>query len=187
VNAASHLESNTQDIEMIGVAALKRVTDILFPTDTDLPFWMWKILLRDVLFFQLAYPGWDITGCQYQLYVRHVATGQTREEWMKDPDSRMYDVYDLLNPHLWLIGIESLNRQYSKLFVHYPNWRCPDETDHTKWLNLSSDDYAERQIDALVSRERRSLREQQIRVQGINPCVYSVLQWWMMMDNRLSL
>jgi hypothetical protein len=188
MDAASHLKSNAQDIELIGVGALKKVTDLLFPTDEDMPYWTWgRILLRDIVYFQLRHPDQDKKGCQHRLDVRHVSTGQTREEWVKHLDDSVYDLDDLSNPHLWLIGVESLNREYSKLFVHHSNWRCPDATDHTKWLTLLPDSYAERRIDLLVPREQRGIWEQQVRTQGINPCVYSVIEWWMLIDPRLRL
>lgn len=179
-----YLNSNTQAGEWVGVDSLKAVTDSLFPDDTDLPFWMWRILLRDMLFFLLMYPGWDIKGRQYQLDIRHVYTGQTREEWVADIDNGVYDINDLLNPHLWLIELGSLRREYGKLFVYHQHWRCTDTINHTKWLNLGSYQDAQRNIDALVSHDQRAAWEHQGYIQRINPCVYSVLRWWLIVFDR---
>lgn len=180
----SYIQSNGRSGQWLGVGVLKKMTDSMFPEDDDLAFWIWKILLRDVLFFQLMYPGWDLKGCQYQLEVRHVCTGQTRQEWIADKDSEVYDVFDLLNPHLWLIELESLMWQYHKLFVYQPDWRCPDATDHSKWLTRWSPADAERNIDHLVSRDERATWERQVYVQRINPCVYSLLEWWLVVATR---
>lgn len=181
------MKSNTQSNQLVGVGELKDFTDNLFPEDSNLAFWIWQILLRDITFFLLAYPGWDIKGCQYQLEVRHVYTGQTREEWAKDIiNSDIYNIYDLLNPYMWLISAESLQNEYHKLFVHWPHWRCPDITDHTRWLSVLPDEDAELEVNRLVQGGRYAVREQQVRVHGINPCVYSVLRWWMVTNPRLS-
>jgi hypothetical protein len=181
---ASYLESNVQAGEWIGVSALKRVTDNLFPDDTDLPFWIWKILLRDTVFFQLVFPGWDIKGRQYHLDIRHVYTGQTRQEWLDSLVGEVYDVYDLLNPHLWVIEMGSLRREWHKLFVYAQHWRCVDATNHAKWLVFWPYDYARRNIDRLVSHDQRADWERQGYMQRINPCVYSVLEWWLVAMDR---
>lgn len=176
-----------QSTQLVGVGELKELTDGLFPEDGNLPFWTWQILLRDITFFRLAYPGWNIKGCQYQLEVRHVYTGQTREEWVREiVNSDIYTIYDLLNPHLWLISADSLKNEYHKLFVHWSHWHCQDVVNHAKWLALLPDNYAELEIDRLVPEGQRAVWERQVRVHGINPCVYSVLRWWMVTNPRLS-
>ena len=177
----SYLEST----EYIGIADIKRVTDSMFPTDDDLANWLTKILLRDSEYFRLKYPGWGITGCEYELEIRHVYTGETRREWVKNIEQGAYDIDDLLNTRLWLIGAESLSNSYYRLFVHDPHWRCPDATNHEKWLVKQP--YAQLWIDRLVGGGKRSDWERRIRVQGINPCVYSILEWLMVSDHRLHL
>ena len=181
----SYWMDSTEIDEWLGVHDFKRFTDSQFPEDTDLPFWTWGILLQDMLFFLNAYPGQNVQGCQYQLDVRHVYTGQTREEWIESV--HVYDIFDLRNPRLWLIHRRSLLEQYHRLFVYDPDWHCRDETDHSRLMVRVSPHYAELAIDSLVPRERRDEWREQVRVQNINPCVYSILTWWIATSHQFRL
>jgi hypothetical protein len=184
----SFLNSNGSSDDWVSIDELKQFTDSQFPFDLDLPYWMWKILLRDAVFFLLMYPGWNLQGCQYQLEVRHVYTGQTREEWVKSIRSGVaYDITDLLNPHLWLIERQSLRAQYHKLFIYDPHWHCHEGTNHNRLLVRTPPAYAELAIDRLVPPERRADWRTQVRIQAINPCVYSILEWWIVCNHRFRL
>ena len=159
----------------IGLEYLQQYADERYPNDTNLARWTWQILLRDSIFFKLMYWGFFIMGRPYELDVRHRVTGQTRKEWIKDAD----DPYELLStPEMWLISIESLQMESHKLYVHDEHWRCPDAVNHDNYRYMIPAEYAENHISRLTSLSEIDNWQQQARVQGVNPCVYSFITWW---------
>lgn len=160
----------------VRLADLQKYATARYPTDYDLARWTWMILLRDRTFFNLMYPKYMITGRQYDLEIRHVATKATREEWVRDAD----DVYELLSrPEMWEISLESLRRVYHKLYVHDEQWRCPDEVNHDNYRYMVPAKYADLHIAQLTPLSEIGTWVDQARVQRINPCVYSLISWWM--------
>lgn len=167
----------------VGLAELQPYIDALYPNDRNLATWIWMILLRDRTFFNLMYPKFSIAGRSFDFDIRHRLTGWTREEWLQDAD----DCYELLSaPEMWVISIASLRREYHKLYVHDEHWRCPDAVNHDNYRHMLSVEYAEIFISQLALVTDRDTWVQQARVQGLNPCVYSVIQWWVVVHLSTS-
>lgn len=163
--------------KFVCLADLQAYATARYPADHNLARWTWMILLRDRTFFNLMYPKYMITGRQYDLEIRHVATQATREEWIREAD----DGYELLSkPEMWEISLESLRLAYDKLYVHDEQWRCPDEVNHDNYRYMVPAKYAEMHIAALTPLSEIETWVDQARVQRINPCVYSLISWWVM-------
>lgn len=159
----------------MGLADLQEYADARYPADHNLARWTWMILLRDRTFFDLMYPKCGIVGRQYDLEIRHATTHVAREEWTREAD----DVYELLSrPEMWEISLASLRSAHHRLYVHDEHWRCPDEVNHDNYRYMVPARYAEMHIAALTPLSERETWIDQARVQRINPCVYSLVTWW---------
>ena len=164
-----------QDKIYVSLRDLQRYATARYPGDHNLARWVWMILLRDRTFFDLMYPKCMITGRQYDLEIRHMTTHATREEWIREAD----DAYELLSkPEMWEISLESLRLAHHKLYVHDEHWRCPDEVNHDNYRYMVPAKYAEMYIAELTPLSEIGVWVDQARVQRINPCVYSLISWW---------
>lgn len=156
----------------ISLTHLDHYARSLYPADYDFASWTWKILLRDTVFFRLMYPGFPVTGRQYQLDIRHITTGQTREEWLDETND--YDA--LIDPSLWVISTESLKSQYHLLYVHDVRDdgynRCRDWFYHGK--------YPSRPTKREAQLFGQPDQVEQARVQGHSACVYALIQRWVL-------
>ncbi|HET8884198.1 MAG TPA: hypothetical protein VFM68_01880 [Candidatus Saccharimonadales bacterium] len=165
----------------VSLTRLEHFARSLYPDDYDFAPWTWKILLRDMEFFELMYES-KITGRQYQLDIRHVATHQTREEWLRDERNKTndFDIYDaLLDPYLWIIGKDSLKSQYHLLYVHDVRDdgynRCRDwGTKHTTHVPKP------RERERYAQQFGQSEQMKQARVQGHTVCVYALIRLWVL-------
>lgn len=154
----------------VSVHRLLEFAASLYPSDHDLAFYTWKILLRDSTFFELAYPGFAISGRRYTLVVRHISTHQTRQEWLQNPS---HDVKDLLDPRQWIIQIDSLLREWHKLYIHELDGRnaCRDSFYHETYVASHP-----RQIQEYGSPELVA----QAQIQGYTVCIFAFLRRWVL-------
>lgn len=163
----------------ISIHRLRQRASWMYPWDTDLASHTWKVLLRNDAFFQYAYPGFGLRGRECDFDFLHIATGQSRDKMFIEgiDDSDM-----LLDPNAWAIGIMSLKNQYHKLYVH---------DDRPDGYNLCRDGFGHHnrglervQVDRLLSRIEASIGveewDRQAKVQGLNPCIYTFVQRWVM-------
>jgi hypothetical protein len=144
---------------------LERFAVARYGKDVTLGLWAWRTLLHDATYYKL-YPNNGKVGRNYDLVIRHILTGQTREEWIDAGGS----VDRLHCPLLWVIDIDSLKSQYHKLYMHGDNY-CTD--GHNHWRYRSDRGYSTdmRLLDA------KEL-EDQASVQGITPCIFAVIHEW---------
>lgn len=134
--------------------------------DVTLGLWAWRTLQRDSVYSTMH--DFDIgnVGRAYELDVRHIVTGQTRQEWIAtggNPDR-------LHCPLAWVIGIDSLKSQYHRLYMHGDNY-CADGYNH--WRYQSNHGYSTdmRHLDP-------SDLEVQAIAQGITPCIFAFIHEW---------
>jgi hypothetical protein len=123
------------------------------------------VLLRDPVYFQLMYPGFQITGREYLIDIRHAFTGQTRQEWLDD--GGLHD--NLLTPELWVIDIFSLQLAWPQLYVH-DNTGCHDEFGPHRIFQQTQEEF-----ERAVSEASQELWSKQAKIQGLNPCIYSLI------------
>lgn len=144
--------------------------------DTDLGPYTWGALLKDSVYFETLYPGAGIRGRDYELDVLHIASGQRRDKWLIDGG----DPIELFVPSAWAIGIMSLKNQYHKLYVH---------DEQSDGINVCRDGFGhhnrgleQAHLDRLLSRIEASIGleewDLQAKTQGVNPCIYTFVQRW---------
>lgn len=165
METTSHLHNELRLRGFFDVYWLEHFALTFYPADTNFAWWTWKVLLRDSTFFRLMYGGFPIAGRDFTLDIRHVLTGQTREEWLTEGGS--YD--DLLRPELWVIGILSLQLAYPKLYVH-DSAGCQDGFGYHRTVQQSP-----AQFERSVLETDRESWARQAKVQGLNPCIYTLL------------
>ncbi len=158
----------------VSLCRLQQFTEKCYPADTNLASWMWERLLRDSKFFEWCYPGGEVTGRQYELDVRNVVTGQTREEWLGSSGN----LEELRDPALWMVSIDSLKCQYHKLYVHWAHRdgsinTCSDKDRHRQYVSSHGYSTDMRHIDP-------DILNRQAKHQDINPCFYAVLHEWVL-------
>lgn len=161
----------------VSVGPLRRYTHKRYWYDTNLARYTWQVLLRSGDFFEYMYPGFrGLRGRECELDIVHIESGQERGKWLADggsPDT-------LLDVNAWAIGIASLQNQYHKLYVH---------DDRPDGLNLCRDGFGHRHfaytgvhLDRYFAKAEATIGldawHRQARVQGVNPCIYSVIQGW---------
>lgn len=155
----------------VSLYRMQQYADSLYPDDVTLADWTWRALLQDEEFFRYRYPDQNVTGRPYVLDIRHVVTGQTRQQWLATHADADRD--ELRHSTMWMIGIASLRREYHKLYVHkqYENGVnvCQDYYHHRNTVQPYGYIGELQQIDPDVL-------DQQANEQGINPCIYSFLQ-----------
>jgi hypothetical protein len=154
---------------------LAQFAAVRYSADVTLASWTWRALLQDRLFFEYYHPKGDVVGRDYVLDVRHVITGQTREEWIA-----IHGVSEVLrSPAEWVIGIDSLKRQYHRLYVHRQEAdgsynQCRDGHHHQRYV--AAQGYSSDMRD-ITSEEL----DKQANEQGLNPCVFSSLYEWILL------
>ncbi len=157
---------------------LRSFAALRYRHDANLGPYVWDVLLKDDVFYATLFPGTDIRGRNYELDVLHIASGERRDKWLIDGGNPV----ELLVPGLWAIGIMSLKNQYHKLYVH---------DDQPDGYNICRDGFGHRNhglerihLDRLLSRIDASIGrdewDRQAKVQGVNPCIYTFVQRWVM-------
>lgn len=163
----------------VSIYRLRQRANRLYPWDTDLASHTWKVLLRNDAFFRYAYPGFGLRGRECDIDFLHIATGRSRDKMFVDG---IDDTDMLLDLDAWAIGIMSLKNQYHKLYVHddQPDGYnlCRDGFGHHNrgYERTHVDRYLSR-IEALIGLEEW---DRQAKTQGLNPCVYTFIQRWVM-------
>lgn len=162
----------------VSVDHLVRWTRRRYPWDTNLPLYTWQVMLRSGGFFEYMYPGFGLRGRGCDLDIVHIATGQERGKWLANGGSP--DV--LLDVNTWAIGIASLQNQYHKLYVHdeQPDGinLCRDGFGHQQFAYQGI--HLERYLTKAEATIGLDVWQRQARIQGINPCIYSVIQRWIL-------
>lgn len=163
----------------VSIRPLLRYAQRQYPWDANLANHTMQILMRDSAFFEYMYPGFrGLRGRDYELDIVHIESGQERGKWLANggnPDA-------LLNTDAWAIGIDSLRNQYHKLYVHdeRPDGynRCRDGFGHRHFA------YRGVHLDRCLARAEATVGletwHRQARVQGVNSCIYSVIQGWVL-------
>ena len=160
----------------VAVEHLGRWARRQYPWDGNLTTYTWGVLLHNDAYLEYMYPGFGLRGRGCDLDIVHIATGQERGKWLAnggDPDA-------LLDVDAWAIGIASLQNQYHKLYVH---------DDRPDGLNVCRDGFGHRHfaytgvhLDRYFAKAEATIGldawHRQARVQGVNPCIYSVIQGW---------
>lgn len=177
----SHL-SNHQPKEYLELAQLYQFAHGIFPNDENFASWTWKTLLRDRNFYRLFPVKSNVIGRPFELDVRHKVTGRTRDEWAREiaMQGHLHRWSELQEPKLWVIGKESLMSQYNLLYVdHDKRWHCTDSVRHDAYAYSMPPGEVDKLLISLPSSADRQDWVEQARVQDINPCVYSLVHWWM--------
>lgn len=142
-----------------------------YQKDVTLALWAWRTLLRDTTYFALRYPKGGIVGRDVTFDVRHILTGQTRQEWLAAGG----DVDRLHCPFLWTIGVDSLKSQYHRLYVHEDradgvNNLCRD--GHGHWSYRSS--------HGPSGQDSQMFSKLQAEIQGVDPCIFAFIHEWVL-------
>lgn len=152
-----------------GEVSFNRIGDFAtrrYRKDVTLGLWAMRTLLRDSIYRKLS---GESVGRNYELDIYHIVTGQTRQEWIAAGGS----LERLHCPLLWVIGVDSLKREYHKLYMHENrndgrNNDCRDGHDH--WRYRSSRGY---------STDMRHLDPDELEVQaitqGLTPCIFAFI------------
>lgn len=174
-----YAEKERQKRGFISLYRMQQYADVLYPEDVTLATWTMRALLQDSLFFRLRYPDQQAAGRPYLLDIRHIVTGQTRQEWLAaNPES---DLDDLRRSTIWMIGVESLRDEYYKLYVHKQDERginvCQDKHRHKNTVQP----FGYMGELALIDPD---VLDQQANEQGLNPCIYSFIQGFVLIFCR---
>lgn len=163
----------------VSIGPLRRHAYKRYWYDTNLARYTWQVLLRSGNFFEDMYPGFHkLRGRECNLDIVHIATGQERGKWLANGGS----LDALLDVNAWAIGIASLQNQHHKLYVH---------DDQPDGLNLCRDGFGHRhfayqgtQLDRCLAKAEATVGletwRRQAGIQGVNPCIYSVIQGWIL-------
>lgn len=174
---------NQQSTEYLELAQLYAFAHGLFPEDDNFASWTWKTLVRDRAFYRLFPVKSEIVGRPFELDIRHKETGKTRDQWAIEVSTRghLHRWSELQEPKLWVIGKESLIMQYPLLYVdHDEHWRCEDSVKHDKYLYTMPRHDVDKLLASLPSEADRQNWQEQARIQDINPCVFTLIHWWVL-------
>lgn len=178
----SHLYGHLRKDKYVGVEDLYQFAHAVYPDDENFAAWTWKTILRDLIYFM--YIGGN-PGRPYVVDAIHRITGQTRQQWYKEiaKTKAWHRLSEFQEPDLWLISVESLMKYYHYLYVHDPEWRCTDAVDHAGYGWTMSAEVFDNHRNHTIP----DLHEwhQQAKRQDINPCVYSLIYWWVVTSLRM--
>jgi hypothetical protein len=182
MDITSHLYGHLRKDKYVGVEDLYQFAHAVYPADENFAAWVWKTILRDLLYFMYLGGG---QGRPYIVDAIHRITGQTRPQWYEEIEKAKawHRFSEFQEPDLWLISIDSLREYYHHLYVHDRQWRCTDTVSHTGYRWTMSPE----EFDHYRSRNISDLDEwhEQAKRQDINPCVYSLLYWWVVTGLRM--
>lgn len=150
-------------LEMFAIARYQK--------DVTLALWAWRTLLHDTTYYALRHPKGGIVGRDVTFDVRHILTGQTRQEWLAAGG----DINRLHCPLLWTISVDSLKGQHDRLYVHEDradgaNNICRDRHGH--WSYRSPREPS--------GRDSQMFSKLQADIQGLDPCIFAFIHEWVL-------